>query len=346
MKPLVQTAITLAFAAGFAALPARAEEGRVVTYDFPEERISANSCWFVEETVRTVVGGDNEYRNIAADLRGAEAPIRQYVLASLSNSEDATAMAFRDFSAWYARRIEEQNQRELAERRIAEIVGTVLDEALPYAFPGSGMLASAIRSASSTAYDRMMGDTTSAGNESPQAYLDAVAGQLEDSDARMRMYSRALFHDTDNRALMDQVETIKFEYVMERRAAERQASSAMTRLTPDTCTGQLLEDMGIRRPTPPNAAAIRHRVLSDLIEKVLCETSFASGGIASCQSHPRAVRQVAESSARRLILVGRANVAQMYNLTEPAHLEAVCHYESTAPLWDSPDCRAWRSQNR
>ncbi len=336
--------LVLAFILLTASFGARAQtDGAPVTVMvFEAEDVPVDTCWFAETSISELVGGGENYRGLAADLRDAETPIRDYVTLSLSNSEDAIAFAFRDFRAWYLHQVSLNDEDEIAQRVMSAIVGHVLEEGLNAMLPGSGLLVSTMRAAGGEALSAIREGITSSDAPNPQTFLDAVADELEDNDSRVRGYATAMFHDTSNEPLMDQVETIKFEYVMERRRAERTASRAMGQLTPNSCTGEMLNDMGIRRPTPANALEVREAVLIDLINRVRCE-QLRGNPISNCETDAGTNRAIARGAARRLILVGRANVARMYNLTDQSQLDSVCPLEAFNTMLMNPDCRRWRA---
>src|SRR5690625_1268543 len=139
-----------------AATGAFAQDPPVVTYDFEPMRISADSCWFVEGRVRDIMETDDDYRAIALYLREAEPHVRRYVEDSLGRQQDAVAMAFPAFAAWYRHWIAEENAEALAQQQLASLVGTGLQHALSVMLPGSGVVASTIRTAGSTIYSQVV----------------------------------------------------------------------------------------------------------------------------------------------------------------------------------------------
>jgi len=335
----------LALAAGNAR--AQDDDPPVTTYDFDPVRIDVNSCWFVDGRVRDIMETDDDYRAIARYLREAEPHVRRYVEDSLGRQQDAVAMAFRDFAAWHRHRVAEDNAETLARQQLANIIGTGLQHAMTVMLPGSGAVASAIRGAGTTVYEQVVANA-GGGTTDPQAYLDAVSGQLEDSEALRATFADAMFNTVDNAALRDRVEAIKFEYAMERRAAERQASQVMTELRPDTCSGQMLADLGIPRPSEGNFHRTRREVLERLMFEKLC-IEMQGNNVGNCETTPHQIRAAAEGGARRLIRVGRANVAQMWNLTDPEDLAAICpddYYPFGAFSGPHRDCREWKASRR
>lgn len=319
----------------------------VTTFDFEPMRIDVNSCWFIEGRVRDIMETDDDYRAVAQYLREAEPHVRRYVEDSLGRQQDAVAMAFRDFAAWYRHRIAEDNAESLAQQQLATLLGTGLQHALSVMLPGSGVVVSTIRAAGNTIYSQVIantgGDTTN-----PQTYIDAVSGELEDSEALRETFADAMFNTIDNQTLRDRVEAIKFEYAMERRAAERLASQAMTELRPDTCSGQMLADLGILRPSEANFHRTRREVLEQLMYETLC-IEHRGNPVGNCETTQYQIRAAAEGGARRLIQVGRANVARMWDLTDSEDLAAICpddYYPFGAFSGPHRDCREWKASQR
>ncbi len=335
----------VALAAGGAG--AQDDDPPVTTFDFEPMRIDINSCWFVEGRVRDIMETPDDYRAIAQYLREAEKHVRRYVEDSLGRQQDAVAMAFRDFAAWHRHRVGEENAEALAQQELANLLGAGLQHAMNVMLPGSGAVASTIRSAGNTTYSQVVANA-GGGTTDPKAYLDAVSDRLEDTEALRETFADAMFNTVDNQTLRDRVEAIKFEYVMERRAAERQASQVMTELRPDTCSGQMLADLGIPRPSEVNFHRTRREVLERLMFEKLC-IEHRGNPVGNCDTTQHQIRAAAEGGARRLIQVGRANVAQMWNLTDPEDLAAICpddYYPFGAFSGPHRDCREWKASQR
>lgn len=331
----------------FTVLHAQQDEN-VEFIDFSDEplRVVGQACYFEQGAISDLFEDADDYRAVAALLRDAELPVRRYVEDSLANSEDAMAMALRDFSAWYTHRVREQNLDEMTNRQIGELIGKALELGLQFVLPGSGIVVTKIRSVGGMAYQQVL-QNTPAGDTDPAPYIERVAGQMADSEARIRVFSQALFNDIENQPLMDQIEAIKFEYVMEQQAAVRAGSSAMTRLTPGSCTGQMLNDIGIQRPTTENFARLRHAIIENLMEEVLCDefSRPPQSSIMNCSTGGRStLRAVADSYALRIMVVGRANVATMGELTKKEHLDIVCPHMSS--LAEFRDCEAYDRRTR
>ncbi|WP_316013348.1 hypothetical protein [Roseobacter sp. HKCCA0434] len=349
------TASTLALATVLAPLPALAQDDAVpveeITFEEPE-RVAASDCWFVEGNLREVITEDADYREIAVALREAEPDVRAYVEDSLAMQQDAIGHAFRDFAAWYTHRVEEQNAERLEQQQIAELVGKGLEKALSVALPGSGVVVSTLRTAGSAAYDQVVQNTTG-GSTDPQTYLDRLAGEIEDDEAARNTMVRAMFNDRADQALRDRVETIKFEYVMEQRAAMRNAAQAAGERTADSCSGRMLDDIGIPRPSVANTTRIRREMLQEMMFEAMCMADAANEGtlsgnihnyLGNCQSDEANTQRIARAGATRLILVGRANVATMWQLTDAAQLSSVCWDEYFSSGYN-PDCARWRADN-
>lgn len=320
---------------------AQTGDGPVTIVDFEDGTVTADSCWFLEDSVSEIVGEGANYSALFADLRDAEGPVQDYVTMSLRASEDAAGMALRDFSDWYRYQVAQNSEHELPQRVIEAFVQKALEEGMSAILPGSGLLVSSLRAAGGAAISAFTSEIRGAEAPDPETYLDRIADRMQDDNANMQMYLAAMFHDITDQRLMDQVETIKFEYVMERRRATRLHDGAGARLTPASCTGQMLEDMGIRRPTPANALAVREAILFDLINRARCE-QLRGNPFSNCERDMSENRGIARAAARRLIYVGRDNISRMYNLTDHAQLESVCRLEPLSSPIDG-DCRRWRA---
>jgi len=326
------------------------EEENVQVFDMEElgygMRVDPNECWFVEGSVSDAIDDQQSYRELLTGLSEVEPDVRQYVNDSVLNTERAIGMALRDFSAWYTHRVNERNADEIATRRVGEIVATVLPQALNYALPGSGVVVTFLRRAGVGVYNQILSSAPT-GNTDPQPYLDRIAERMEDNSAERTIFVNALFNDTTNQALMNQVEAIKFEYLMERnqnRLAGRQGGGQRTA---QRCAEQMMNDIGVRRATPANATRVRMETLSRLIEEVICidQSTGPAASAWNCQTGDRwQAEYFAEMYARRIIAVNR-NMQQVYNL--PANLlPRICPLETSNWRRSSPDCDRWRaSQN-
>ena len=307
-----------------------------------DEGMTCTICFDDDEGIE-LSGSAESGRELTDNIRKAEVPVREYIQSSLDNSERGTARALRDFRAWYEYRVAKQNAHEFKQRAIANLVGRVLGYGLDFFLPGSGTVVTHLRDYGQQAYN-LMADTLPAGDTKPGSYLDKLAGRLENNNDRMKNWLDDMFHDTQNQPLQDQIETIKFEYVLEKMAQRLDGEQGATRRTPGPSTRSLLRTLGIQPPTSRNYADVRRTVLEDMVFGVLCAENQGNK-IHPCPKDRWYYEAYTESQTLRLIVSG-ARPDKMGNLTDPEHLTIVCPAEWKRGLFMNADCRKYRSRRR
>lgn len=300
-----------------------------------------NQCTicFDDEDGLNITGSVQSYREFLDQLAAAEVPLREYTQDSLASIEMGSSRAIRDFSHWYRYRIDEQNADELQNRMIGQFMQQALELGLNYFLPGSGAVASSIRTYGTRAYGALVSQMPD-GTTDPGPYLERISENLENSSDRLSNFMIDMFQGTGDQALRDQMDMIKMEYVWEKSwQREEDHEGARTR-SPGDDTRRLLREIGIGPGGSPTTAALREQVLTRLIREVLC-VEHRGNPIRNCETDGWFFDVVAKGSALRLIVT--ESPARMYPLTDRAHLDRVCPVERRlSALEQGSDCRQWQ----
>lgn len=300
----------------------------------------AESCGVCEFEPEAIVGSINSLRELTDQMRAAEGPLRTYTNDSLNAVERGSAQALRDFSRWYRYRIDKQNKEEIQNRKIAEFLQSALELGMNYAVPGSGAVASKIRSYANRSYGAMVGQMPN-GTTDPGPYIERVATSLEASNEAQQALVEDLFHDTSNTALLEQMNTVRREYVWEKAWMREEVHVEAGTPTPGPETRRLLRELGISGPGHTISDRVHGKVLARLMQNVFCE-SHRGNPFRNCEEYPGYFDVLGRSVAQRLLLAG--DPSRMYKLKEPDHLNRVCAIERNLGndlLGMGPECRNW-----
>lgn len=304
--------------------------GVSLAQDEEEERCSV--CDF-EPIV--IDGSETHYDEFRARVAAAEVPLREYTQDSLASIEMGSAHAVRDFSHWYRYKVDQENKREIANRAIAGIVGTGLELGLNFFLPGSGAVASAIRTYGSQAYGALVNQMPD-GTTDPGPYLERISEDLENSNDRLNAFMIDMFQGTGSQTLRDQMNMIKMEYVWEKAwQRDENHTGALTR-SPGEDTRRLLREIGIGPGGTATVAAVRERVLTKLINKAIC-LQARGNLVEDCEDSPFLYDRIAHGQALRLIFAG--DPASMYSITDPEQLRRICAIEPSHWFYQNEDCR-------
>ena len=307
----------------------------------PAAAFADETCSVCDFEPEVITGSVESLGQLQDQMREAEVPIRDYVEDSVGFVERGSSRAVRDFAPWYRHRIDEQNARELQNRMIAEILQSALSAGLNIFLPGSGAVASAIRTYGLGAYEFAVSLAPSGTND-PGPYLEQVAVQLENGNDRLENMTANMFNNTRDTALRDQMQAIRMEYVWEKQYQRAESDPGAGERTPGPDTRRLLRQLGIAEPVTPTYDTTRERVLTKLLNDVMC-AQVRGNPVRSCESDRWYYDIVARSAALRLI-VTNAQPARMWNLTDQASLDRVCEVEQrlgTGLMGMNADCRRW-----
>ncbi len=292
---------------------------------------------FEPEVIIGSVEGANELQQ---DMRDAEVPIREYTQDAIDNIERGAARGLSDFRVWYVHRIQEDNDKELANRRIAEIVGQGLTLGLNQLLPGSGLVITKIREYGQGAYDLAISQLPS-GTTNPETYLTELERELLNNDDRLENLMDDMFHGNDA-PLQEHMEMVRFEYVLEKMVQTANGEAAGSRRSPGPTTRDLIRQLGIPTPDTNNYDRVRMTSLVSMLYDVMCESGTP---VANCDTRPSFFRTSARSVALRLILTGD-DIARMFDLNQN-ELNRVCSVEqSLSYFFMTSDCQEWRSARR
>lgn len=294
------------------------------------------SCSVCEFEAEEIVGSRPHYGEFLDRLRDSEVPLREYTQDSLTSIEQGSGRALRDFSHWYRHRIDQQNQEEIQNRRIAEFIGQGLQLGLNHFLPGSGAVAGAIRSYGGRVYSELL-DEMPDGTTDPAPYLQQVAEDLKDGTDELQGFIIDMFHDTDDQALREQVDMIKMEYVWEKEWQRAEGHPGAGTRTPGDNSRRLLREIGIGPGGRDTIAAVRERVLKKLIKDVYC-AQLSGNPVMNCESDSWLADQIATGMTLRLIAAG-GDPTRMYQITDAAALRRICAAEPSHWAWQSADCR-------
>ncbi len=325
----------------------------------PETSPDCSQCDFSEEEAERIVATFDDQVELSRLISEAEAPVRAYVEDSIRSTELGSARAVRDFSVWYSYQVAEQNAAELTRQQIGTIVGTGLSLGLDLLLPGAGVVERTIRTYANRAYQGILSQT--AGSvEDPAEYLQQVATRMEDTNDRLTNFMHDMFHPStstaDGEALADQMEGVKFSYVLEREGQRARNDAGYRTPEPGPETRALLEQLGIRRAGSENFDRVHFESLTQLIRGVLCaqiNESTTAPSVSNCESEPGHWSTIARATATRIIattpaeqLVSTQQLRGMQTLTDPAQLQQVCSVQNNLTyIWRSPDCQAWSQAN-
>ena len=308
----------------------------------PSLAMADDPCHTCEFEPEVITGSVESLGQLQDQMREAEVPIRDYVEDSVGFVERGSASAVRDFfKPWYRYRIEEQNARELQNRMIGEILQSALNQGLNIFLPGSGAVASAIRTYGMGAYSFAL-SLAPAGTNDPAPYLEQVADQLENGSDRLQNMTANMFNNTRDQALRDQMQTIRMEYVWEKQWQRSEGQPGAGERTPGPDTRRLLRQLGIAEPVTQTYETTRERVLTKLLLDVMC-AQVRGNPVRSCESDQWYYDIVARSNALRL-MVTNGQPSRMFNLTDQASLDRVCAVESrlgSGLMGMSRDCQRW-----
>ena len=275
-------------------------------------------------------------------MREAEVPVRDYVEDSVATVERGSARALRDFSAWYRYTVDQQNQRELQNRMIGQLFQHALNAGLNFFLPGSGAVAAKLREYSTKAYAFVL-STAPSGTTDPQPYIDRIATDLENGQDRLENMTADMFHNTADQALRDQMQTIRLEYVLEKKIQRAEGQQGAGERTPGPTTRRLLQQLGIAVPGTPTYDTTREEVLDNLLYGVMC-ARHVGNPVRNCQQEAWHFQALSRSHAMRLIFTN-AQPARMYNITDANALNRICPVErQVGYMMMSGDCQRWSRQ--
>lgn len=294
------------------------------------------SCSVCDFEPLEIVGSPTPSGEFLDRLAAAEVPLREYTQDSLTSVEMGSAHAVRDFSRWYRHRIDEQNERELQNRMIAEFIGQGLELGLNYFLPGSGAVASAIRDYGGQAYGVLVSRMPD-GTTDPGPYLQRISEDLEDGTDQLQAFIIDMFHGTDDAALREQMDMIKMEYVWEKDWQREEGHPDAGTRTPGQSSRRLLREIGIGPGGRATVAAVHERVLKKLMKDVYC-AQLRGNPVMNCESSPSLADQLVTGMALRLI-AAQGDPARIYDIRDPEALRRICAAEPPFPLWQSQGCR-------
>lgn len=323
-----------------------------------ETELPCSVCFSDEEAEHIVATFDDQVE-LSRLISDAEAPVRAYVQDSMESTELGSARAVRDFSVWYSYRVAEQNASELTRQQVGAIVGNGLSLGMDLLLPGSGVVVRAIRTYTNRAYQGILSQT--AGSiEDPAEYLQQVATRMEDTNDRLTNFMHDMFHPSttteDGQALAEQMDGVKFSYVIEREGQRARNDPGFRTPEPGEDTRALLEDLGMPRAGSDNFTRVHLEVLTQLIRGILCaeiNESSTAPSVSSCEGEPGHWSTIARATALRVIattsagqLANARQIRNMSEITDPQQLARVCSVESRLTfIWRGPDCQAWSRAN-
>ncbi len=325
----------------------------------PETDPDCSQCVFSDEEAAHIVSTFDDQVELSRLISEAEAPVRAYVEDSVRSTEMGSARSVRDFAVWYSYRVAERNAAELTRQQLGTIVGSGLSLGLDLLLPGAGVVERTIRTYANRAYQGILSQTA-ANVDDPAEYLQQVATRMEDTNDRLTNFMHDMFHPStsteDGQALGEQMEGVKFSYVLEREGQRARNDAGYRTPEPGPETRGLLDQLGVRRAGSENFDRVHFESLTQLIRGVLCaeiNESSTAPSVSNCEGEPRHWSTIARATAMRIItttpaeqLVSTSQLRNMVELTDPEQLRQVCNVQSELMfMWRSPDCQAWSRAN-